>query len=183
MLAFSLKQAINCTCPDFWGPEFTDWICWVKTCLNNLRKQENPRYSFLPFSCFFFASSNITLIKKNKKKHIPFVTHVSHPVLESYFNCFTLFGACQQCVPWSESLNSCKATTGSSTGGKSSAIEPMCVYAITTVKRTWDWVWNSLLCIIFFRFGNCGYFTDSPKTALPQPKQKHIQGALSKRSM
>ena len=106
--------------------------------------------------------------------HILFWSHISTVSL-----CLELVSS----VLWWESLNSCKATTGSSTGGKSSAIEPMCVYAITTVKRTWDWGWSSLLCIIFFQFRHRGYFTDSPKTALPQPKQKHIQGALSKWSM
>ena len=102
---------------------------------------------------------------------------------EPCFNCFALFGARHQCVLRWESLNSCKATTRSSAGGKSSAIESLCVYAITTVKRTWERGWSSPLCIIFFRFRHRAYFTDGRKTTLPQPKQKHMQGALSKRSM
>ena len=102
---------------------------------------------------------------------------------ESCFNCFAVFGARQQCVLRWESLSSCKATTRSSAGDKSSAIESLCVYAITTVKRTWERGWSSPLCIIFFWFRHCAYFTDGRKTALPQPKQKHMQGALSKRSM
>ena len=31
-------------------------------------------------SDFFLTSGNITLPKKNKKKHIPLATHVSHPI-------------------------------------------------------------------------------------------------------
>ena len=60
--------------------------------------------------------------------------------------------------------NSCRAMTGSSTRGKSSAIKLLCVYAITIVKKICEQDWSSSLCIIFFQFW---HFTDSPKTALP----------------
>ena len=49
---------------------------------------------------------------------------------------------------------------------------------LSTVKRTWERGWRSPLCIIFFWFWYRGYSTDGPKTALPQPKQKHARSSL-----
>ena len=76
--------AINCKCPDLWGLDFTDWICWVKTHLNNLKKHEKLHF-FFTLSYFFFTSSNISLLKKIRRNiyhlwpmfHIPFWNHVS----------------------------------------------------------------------------------------------------------
>ena len=48
-------------------------------------------------------------------------------------------------------------------------------YVKPTVKRTWERGWSSPLFIIFFQFCiffQFQYFTDSPKMALPQWKQK-----------
>ena len=135
-------------------------------------------------SYFFFTSSNITLLKKIRRNiyrlwpmfHISFRSHVSTVLL--YLELVSSVYPDEN--HWTVVRFRLDLPLGASL---SSAIKPLCVYAITTVKRTWEQGWSSTQCIIFFQFWHHGYFTNGPKMALPQPKQKHMQGALSKRSM
>ena len=121
-------------------------------------------------SYFFFTSSNITLLKKKIEEtytvcDLCFTSRLV-VIFQLFHSIWSLSALCTQM----------RITEQSSARGKSSAMESLCVYAITTIKRTWEQGWSSPLCIIFFRFWRCGYFTDGPRMALPQPKQKHMQG-------
>ena len=140
------------------------------------------RVILFTFSYFFFTSSNITLLKKIRTNiyrlwpmfHVPFRGHVSTVLLyleliSSVYpdeNHWTVVRLRLDLLPGTSLLPS-----------------NQCVYAIATVKRTWERGWSSPICIIFFQFQHRGYFTNGRKSALPQAKQTHIQGALSKRSM
>ena len=71
------------------------------------------------------------------------------------------------------SLNCCVFT-------QAQLLQP-CFHALFTVvnsKEDLGTRLNSPLSIIFFWFWYCGYYTDGPKTALPEPKQKHAKSSL-----
>ena len=137
----------------------------------------------LTSSYSFFISSNITLHKKIKRNlyrlwsmfHMPFRNHVSTILLylelvskvypdenhQTVVRLWLYLPLVQVCCHRSA----------------------VCLCNHNSQKDLGTRLKHSPMYTFFFQFWHCGYFTDGPKTVLPQPKRKHMQGALLKQSM